>query len=336
MILRAKRQVGMLSAPFLNVNRKPHCTLILFPGSLGDTICALPAFEALARTAHEGVVLAARGEAFELCTAFPFVESVVSLEGQLFSQLFLDFQQIEKATRDFFLSFSEVVSWYGNTQGKVVENLLLLSQGRLRSFSFFTGQEDCHAVWYYLRCVKEATLRCPSLRLPQSAIQWLEMFWRQHWESASQVLIIHPGSGGKKKRWQSEGFRKVAAWWRQRKKDGQVLILLGPAEEKEAKEWRAVGETVTDLSLMQIAALLSRAELYLGNDSGVSHVAGAVGARGIVLFGPTEPQKWRPLGGHLSVLKNAAYRTVFPNIEGISVEEVSVEEVIAGLSLLGG
>jgi ADP-heptose:LPS heptosyltransferase len=326
----------MLSAPLLNVNRKPHRTLVLFPGSLGDTICALPALEALARTANEGVVIAARGEAFELCTAFSFIESVVSLEGQLFSQLFLDFQQIEKATRDFFLSFSDVVSWYGHAQRKVVENLLLLSREHLRSFPFFTGQEDCHAVWYYLQCVKEAPLRCPSLRLPQSVIQWQELFWRQHWESSSQILLIHPGSGGKKKRWQSEGFRQVAQWWRQRKKDGHALILLGPAEEHEAKEWRAVGETVTKLSLVQIAALLSRAELYLGNDSGVSHLAGAMGARGIVLFGPTEPQKWRPLGGSLSVMQNTAYRNVFPSIQGISVEEISVEEVIAGLIVLGG
>ncbi|MGE0682262.1 MAG: glycosyltransferase family 9 protein, partial [Candidatus Binatia bacterium] len=131
-------------------------------------------------------------------------------------------------------------------------------------------------------------------------------------------------------------FRKIAEWWRQRERDGHVLILLGPAEEKETKEWRTVGETVTGLSLIQVAALLSRAELYLGNDSGVSHLAGAVGARGLVLFGPTQPQKWRPLGGSLSVVQNTAYRAVFPNSEGISLDEISVDEVIAGLVLLGG
>jgi ADP-heptose:LPS heptosyltransferase len=288
---------------------------------------------------NEKIVIAARAEAFELCAAFPFpfVESVISLEGQIFSQLFLNFQQIEKETHDFFLSFSNIVSWYGNTQGKVTENLLLLSQEQFRPFLFFTGQEECHAVSYYLRCVtNEETLHCPSLRLPESVIQWQELFWRQRWNSSSQILILHPGSGGRRKRWQSKGFRKIAAWWRQRKRDGHILILLGPAEEKETEEWRTVGETVTDLSLVQIAALLSRAELYLGNDSGVSHLAGAVGARGIVLFGPTQPQKWRPLGGSLSVMQNTAYRTVFPNSDGISCEEIAVDEVIAGLVLLGG
>jgi ADP-heptose:LPS heptosyltransferase len=326
----------MLSAPFLNVNRKSHYTLVLFPGSLGDIICALPALEVLARMTTEKIVIAARGEAFELCTTFPFVRSVVSLERQIFSQLFLDFQQIEKETYDFFRSFSNLVSWYGNTQEKVAKNLSLLSQGQFRSFPFFTGQEECHAVSYYLRCVNEGALCCPSLRLPKNVVQWQELFWRQRWESSSQVLILHPGSGGRRKRWEPEGFRKVAEWWRQRKRDRHVLILLGPAEENETKEWRAVGETVTSLPLVQIAALLSRAELYLGNDSGVSHVAGAVGARGLVLFGPTQPHKWRPLGGNLSVMRNTAYRTVFPNSDGISCEEIAVDEVIAGLVSLGG
>src|SRR5207247_2017216 len=50
------------------------------------------------------------------------------------------------------------------------------------------------------------------------------------------------------------------------------------------------------------AALLGRAALYLGNDSGVSHLAGAVGAAGVVLFGPTEGRRWRPLAGRLVAL----------------------------------
>src|SRR5207249_2904287 len=54
--------------------------------------------------------------------------------------------------------------------------------------------------------------------------------------------------------------------------------------------------------LVDLAALLARAALYLGNDSGVSHLAGAVGAAGVVLFGPTEGRRWRPLAGRLVAL----------------------------------
>jgi ADP-heptose:LPS heptosyltransferase len=58
----------------------------------------------------------------------------------------------------------------------------------------------------------------------------------------------------------------------------------------------------SDLSLAQVAALLRCAALYLGNDSGISHLAGAVGTRGVVLFGPTDPRMWAPRGGRLRVL----------------------------------
>jgi len=323
----------MLSPSSLNVNQKSCPTLVLFPGSLGDMVCVLPAIASLSRREAERIVVAARGEALELCSLCSFVENTMSLEGWPFSQLFLDSRQIEEATRNFFLSFTAIFSWYGHTQGKVTENLLSLSQGKLWTSRFFTGQEQCHAVSYYLRCVNEKTLRCSSFRFSQQTLMWGESFWqKQRWGESSQILVLHPGSGGRGKRWASEGFRKVAQWWNTNH-DGKTLILLGPAEEDECEEWRTIGEVVTNLSLAQVAVLLSRATLYLGNDSGVSHLAGMVGARGIVLFGPTQPQQWRPLGGNLSVIQNPVYREAFPNKEGISLDEISVEKVIASLDL---
>ena len=89
-------------------------------------------------------------------------------------------------------------------------------------------------------------------------------------------------------------------------------------------------------SLWQVGALLSRADLYVGNDSGVSHLAGAMGARGVVIFGPTCPEQWRPLGGALTVIENRAYRVSVPDAAGISVNEIAPEAVIAELALAGG
>jgi ADP-heptose:LPS heptosyltransferase len=146
---------------------------------------------------------------------------------------------------------------------------------------------------------------------------------------------MHPGSGGKKKRWDPEGFQKVARWWQEQRK-GKVLLLLGPAEEQEIGQWRTVGEVAARLSVWQVAAIVSRADFYIGNDSGVSHLAGAVGARGVVLFGPTRPRQWRPLGGSLSVLQNFEYRRAFPTKEGISFDEMTDDEVIAKLTAQGG
>jgi ADP-heptose:LPS heptosyltransferase len=165
--------------------------------------------------------------------------------------------------------------------------------------------------------------------------QWLASYWRQRgWDVRSRILVIHPGSGGKKKRWAAEGFARIAHWWATRR-NTKVLILLGPAEEQEAEDWRLAGQVESSLSVWQAAALLSRANLYVGNDSGASHLAGAVGARGVVLFGPTQSQQWRPLGGALAVLQNLQYRVEHPDEVGITLTEIEADEVIAALLRLG-
>src|SRR5882724_11280302 len=112
------------------------------------------------------------------------------------------------------------------------------------------------------------------------------------------VLAVHPGAGGRAKRWDIAGFVQVAHWWRSR--GGSVVAIAGPAE---AGEPPALGAPeVRDWPLVDLAAVLARAALYLGNDSGVSHLAGAVGAAGVVLFGPTDARRWRPLARRLVAL----------------------------------
>src|SRR5207244_4669754 len=113
------------------------------------------------------------------------------------------------------------------------------------------------------------------------------------------VLAIHPGAGTPRKRWAAGGFVAVADWWRGQ--GGSVLEVAGPAEAASAPLLAA--PLARDLTLPDLAAVLAGAALYVGNDSGVSHLAGAVGAAGVVLFGPTSARRWRPLAGRLAPLE---------------------------------
>jgi ADP-heptose:LPS heptosyltransferase len=82
------------------------------------------------------------------------------------------------------------------------------------------------------------------------------------------------------------------------------MPIAGPAE---AGEPPALGvPDVREWSLPDVAAVLSRAALYLGHDSGVSHLAAAVGTSGVVIYGPTDPRRWRPLGGNLVPIRAQA------------------------------
>src|SRR6185312_16228971 len=91
--------------------------------------------------------------------------------------------------------------------------------------------------------------------------------------------------------------------WRRR--DGEVVVLIGPSEADAAETFRSAGlAVVTGLDLEQTAALLASASNFVGNDSGVSHLAGVVGCRGAVVFGTTRPQRWRPFAGSLAVVES--------------------------------
>jgi ADP-heptose:LPS heptosyltransferase len=134
---------------------------------------------------------------------------------------------------------------------------------------------------------------------------------------------LHPGAGARVKRWAAEGFRGVGDAWVEA--GGEAVILLGPAEEDDAESWRSAGyEPLTGVGIAAVATLMTSASAWVGNDSGMSHLAGALGMRGVVIFGPTRPRRWRPLGGRLTAIE----------IDGRSVAAVT-QEVLAILGTPG-
>lgn len=120
------------------------------------------------------------------------------------------------------------------------------------------------------------------------------------------LFAIHPGSGSPHKNWPLKRFLETAVEIRKRK-HLQPIFLLGPVEE----ETNPISNTailtqdfpvISDLSLPLLAGVLSHCTGYLGNDSGISHLAAAVGITTIVIFGPTDPLLWGPKGQRVRIL----------------------------------
>jgi ADP-heptose:LPS heptosyltransferase len=120
-------------------------------------------------------------------------------------------------------------------------------------------------------------------------------------------VAVGPGSGHPCKNWPLAHYYELtrALAWQQGVK---VVWLAGPAEEGIRPYLRGLAEAqghllLADLPLAQVAAVLSRCALYIGGDSGLTHLAAAVGGcRVLALFGPTEPRVWAPLGEQVKVL----------------------------------
>ena len=125
------------------------------------------------------------------------------------------------------------------------------------------------------------------------------------------LAAVHPGSGGRSKCWPLERFCDLAtSIWN--KLECHVLWIRGPAEERIdyallcAATPPGTAHVVEGLTLPQLAAVLERSTSYIGNDSGVTHLAAAVGTATVAVFGPTDPHVWSPRGGDVAVLASRA------------------------------
>ena len=128
-------------------------------------------------------------------------------------------------------------------------------------------------------------------------------------------ILILPGSGSRRKNWPVENFIELA------KRLARLItpiVVLGPAEMEMKGVFREQGiATLADIELGELAGLASRARAFVGNDSGVTHLAAATGTPGVAIFGPTDPWRWRPLG---------TVRVIYREpITDIAVEEMTTQ-----------
>ena len=115
-------------------------------------------------------------------------------------------------------------------------------------------------------------------------------------------MVIHPGSGSLTKTWPFERFIRVAE-----ESSLPVSFLLGPAEIERIGEKDLAGNRFTVFrsdSLDEVYHMLSGAEVYLGNDSGISHLASLCDTKSVVLFGPTDPVLWKPFGRKVTIVSS--------------------------------
>lgn len=148
------------------------------------------------------------------------------------------------------------------------------------------------------------------------------------------AVVIHPGSGGDAKCWPRERFLALG---RNLKRNGIIpTFILGEAEQerwgqKVVEGLKAEFPWYLHMGLYELAEKLSRARLYLGNDSGVTHLAAAMGVPVIALYGPSNDVQWGPVGTAVKVVRAAAPRE--RDLEALE-EAAVLHEVLAELRKL--
>jgi heptosyltransferase-2 len=139
----------------------------------------------------------------------------------------------------------------------------------------------------------------------------------------ARLVAVHPGSGGERKTWPAANWAGLGKRIARRHPEVTLLLVEGEADAAPA---RAVAEAWTGLPVVRarllplaiLAAVLRRASLYLGHDSGITHLAAAARRElpVLALFGPTDPRVWAPPRAGVQVLRRGTARV------DLSVEEV--------------
>lgn len=302
------------------MSARPIWTLVLFPGALGDLLCCWPALDGLLAAGH-AVTLVARADAAEVLPADAL--RACSIERREIVELFTD-APLTEAAREFFGRFDRIDSFTGAGRSAFAERLAAAA-GRPVSVHPFRGmRRGEHAAAYFARCLGIAP-RVRVLPVRGDAAAWAAALWDQH-RLGNRVLALHPGSGGVAKNW--DGMAEVAHAWRHG--GGRVLALLGPAEIERNTSVPA-DIVVAGEPLARVAAVVRRAHRFLGNDSGISHLAALVGAAALVLFGDTDPAAWAPRGDRVRVLRgDAPCGTCGPG--RFCTHRLSVATVVAALA----
>lgn len=233
--------------------------LLIRPGAIGDTIVSLPAMAAL-RAAETEIWAPTANLDLVAHLGSPCSLASTGLDLQIWPE------QLVRRLR----GFDDIVSWYGSAR----EDLRQRVQEFGLSFRFLSALPaenwSGHAVDFYL----------DQLGLPLGAVPVLP-FRR----APGGYAVIHPFSGGRKKNWPLERFQAVAA-----------LLEKHMAVAWSAGEQEALEGAVRFERLGALAEWLAGASVYVGNDSGISHLAAACGVPVVAVFGPTDSIRWAPRG----------------------------------------
>jgi len=257
-------------------------TLAVHPGALGDVLLAIPALRALRADAAGPLVLAAQPRLGALLAALEIVDAHVAFDALGLDSLFVD----DAACRPRLPPLGRLVCWFGARDPVFVRRLGEVVPGAVVAPSVGDGA----LVWEHLLATVGAGAGewCASIVAPPAVrAAGAAALAGAGADAPPPWLFVHPGAGGAAKCWPAEAFARTIATLAARKRMN-VVVHQGPADGEAASALRRhLGAGVVWLvepALPALAGALAHAGLYLGNDSGVSHLAAALGVPGLVLF----------------------------------------------------
>jgi heptosyltransferase III len=255
--------------------------LLIRPGGIGDCILSFPALEHLKADYTEVWV---RGDVAPLIR---FADRARSIASTGLDLLGLAGADPPHPLIEHLRSFDSIVSWYGANRPDLREQVDTLGLPFRFLSALPLAGERIHAADFFLKQAGGAGLAVPRIECPPA--------------ERRDFAVIHPFSGSPRKNWPLERYRGLAE-----RLPLPVQWCAGPEE--------TLDNAMRIENLWDLACWLRRGRLYIGNDSGITHLAAAVGTPVLAIFGPTDPELWAPRGSHIHIVSG--------KLEDLAVEQV--------------
>jgi heptosyltransferase-2 len=275
-------------------------------GAIGDFILTLPVFMALRRQfprAHLEVL--GYPHIAHLALAGGLVERVRSIDARPLAGFFARNGELSPELTDYFSEFDLIISYLYDPDGIFHGNV-----ARCTPAQFISGPHrpdnngQKHATETFLQPLEALAIfdaeTIPRLRIPKAF---------DPAPAAGRWLALHPGSGSERKNWPEDNWRRLLEELVQ-STDLNLLLVGGEAEGERLDRLARVLpsarlKVLRSLPLPELSGWLASCVAFAGHDSGISHLAAAVGVPSLILWADTDETVWCPRGPRLTVLRGS-------------------------------
>jgi ADP-heptose:LPS heptosyltransferase len=287
--------------------------VMIHPGGLGDVLLAVPAMVRLrTRFPNHWLVLCAEEHIARLLLACRIIDAWTSVQGHNCADLFAGADLVTGQVRAWLQDCDLAIAWTEDLDGKLSKTLKAVGVREVIARSPFSATIRAkHQRDRFLEAINEApsddagdillTVTEPLFRLGRVCLESAGC------STGQSIVVIHPGSGSIHKCVASETLASVVVAVQV---SGATPVLLeGPADQEPVKRLlQLCGDppiVLKDIDVLTVAGVLAQACLFVGQDSGITHLAGLMGVHTVALFGPTDPDRWAPQGAHVAVVQGA-------------------------------
>ena len=284
---------------------------------MGDFLLTLPAIQLLRDSLPDPhIEVLGYRSVVDVATAFGIVDGARSIEYGPMAKFFVPKADLDLKLMDYIGDFDLVVSYLYDPDDYFKDNIK-----RCGVEAFLQGPHKVkddrslgHAASQLARPLEGLAmfLESPAPVLDFSKVKSLESGVVSAQLTAQQerpLVALHPGSGSPSKNWDMNRWMEVCSGIRVQYPGAAFVVITGEVERDRIE---MILRMFTDAGLPhihvhgaplpEVARVLNRCDLFLGHDSGISHLAGACGVPSVILFGPTVHEIWAPQNAQVSVI----------------------------------